>query len=292
MEEYFPPLGPRLSVQVVGVMRGTDDLAPGGANSGGFVASEAWLPTVRGEVDEWTTYLGIGLVPGASSAEFESAAQNLVPPGQEYELVTFEERSKAVRGTISTLSTGLAMFAIVAGAAAAIIVGQAISRHVAIVRTDEEILGHIGFTRADRRLALVLSTLPVALGGAAVATFGSWGASSMVPLGLARRADPDPGRFVDWAALGGGAIAVVTLVVGAATLAAAWMTRSRPANRTASAPSKLAESVCRAGGGPVLTNGVRLALDRRSPGLPVRSAVAGVALARGCVRGLDVFGES
>jgi ABC-type antimicrobial peptide transport system permease subunit len=291
-EEYFPPIGPRLIVQIVGVMRGTDDLAPGGANGGAFVASEAWLPTVHGEVDEWTTYLGIGLVPGASSAEFERVAQNLVPPGQEYEMVTFEERSKAVRGSISTLSTGLAMFAIVAGAAAAIIVGQAVSRHVAIVRTDEEILGYIGLTRADRRVALVLTTLPVAVGGAGLATFGSWGASSMVPLGLARRADPDPGRFIDWLALGGGAIAVVAVVVGAATLAAAWMTRSRPATRTEPPSSKLAESVFRAGGGPVLTNGVRLALDRRSPGLPVRSALAGVALALAGVFGALTFSSS
>lgn len=291
-EEYFPPLGPELRVHVVGVVRGTDDLAPSGADGGAFFATEAWLPTVHGAVDEWTTYLGIGLVSSASAGDFASAVQNLVPPGQEYELVTFEERSKAVRGTISTLATGLAVFAIVAGVATAIAVGQAVSRHVAIVRTDEETLGQIGLTRTGRCVALVLTALPVALGGAAVATLGSWGASSMVPLGLARRTDPDPGRFVDWAALGGGALAVVTVVVSAATLAAAWMTRSRSTTRTEPVPSKLAESVFRAGGGPVLSNGVRLAVDRRAPGLPVRSAVAGVALALAGVFGALTFSSS
>jgi hypothetical protein len=174
----------------------------------------------------------------------------------------------------------------------ALTVGQAMSRHVAIVRTDDEILGQIGLTRADRCAALVLSTMPVALGGAAVATAGSWGASSIVPVGLARRADPDVGRFVDGVALGGGAIAIVLVVSAAAALAAVWMTRSRRASRTEPAPSKLAESVARSGGGPVLTNGVRLALDRRSPNLPIRSALAGVALAMAGVFAALTFSSS
>ncbi len=291
-EEYFPPLGPQLRVRVVGVLRGTDDLAPSGADGGVFVASEAWLPTVHGEVDEFTTYLGVGLVRGASVADFEAAVANLVPPGQEYQMVTFEERSNAVRRTISTLASGLAMFAIIAGAAVAVAVGQAVSRHVASARSGAEILGYLGFTRTDRCVALVVSTLPVAFGGAAMAAVGSWVVSPIVPIGLARRADPDLGWFADWAALGAGAIGVIVLVVGAGTITATWITRSRPTGRAEPAPSKLAEWVSRVGGGVVLTNGVRLALDRRSPGLPVRSAIAGVALALAGVFGALTFSSS
>ena len=41
----------------------------------------------------------------------------------------------------------------------------------------------------------------------------------------------------------------------------------------------MAAAVVRADGGPVPTNGVRLALDRRTPALPVRSAIGGVTVA-------------
>ncbi len=215
-EEYFPALGPQLRVHIVGVLRSTDDLAPGGADGGVFLASEAWLPTVQGKVDEWTTYLGVGLVQGATATQFEAAFERLVPSGQEYEMITFGERSKAVRGTISTLASSLAIFALVAGLAMVVIVGQAVSRHVAMVRVDEEILGQLGFTRAERCAALIVGILPVAFGGAAITALGAWLASPIVPIGLGRRADPEVGRFTDWAALGGGVIAVVMVIVGAA----------------------------------------------------------------------------
>lgn len=291
-EQYFPALGPQLRIDVVGVVRGADDLAPGGADGGAFFASEAWLPSVQGAVDEWTTYLAVGLVPGSSSADFAGAVEQLVPPGEEFELMTFEDRSTAARRTISTLATGIAMFAIVAGAAVTVILGQAVSRHLAVVRRDEEILGQIGFTRTDRCVALVLSTVPVAFGGAALAALASWSVSSIMPLGLARRTDPDLGRLADWPALAGGVLVLVAIVLGAAALAAGWMTRPRTASRREPSPSKVAESVARGGGGPVVTNGVRLALDRRSPGLPVRSAVAGVVLALAGVFGALTFSSS
>ncbi len=291
-EEYFPALGPQLQVRIVGLLRGTDDLSPVGADGGGFMASEAWLPTVKGEVDEFTTYLGVRLVPGASVADFETAVANLVPDGQEYETVSFEERSNATRATISTLASGLAAFAMIAGAAAAITIGQSINRHVGSVRSDADTLGNLGLTRADRCVALVACTVPVALGGAAIAAVVSWLASPIVPIGLARRADPEDGPFVDWAALLTGTIVIIVVVVGAATITASWMTRSRPSVRAEPAPSSVAESISRVGGGPVLTNGVRLALDRRSPGLPVRSAIAGVALALAGVFGALTFSAS
>ena len=68
-EEYFPPRGPRLRVDVVGVVRGPSDLVP--SAEGGFITSPAFLDSVHGQVDEWTTYLAVGLHEGATVADFE-----------------------------------------------------------------------------------------------------------------------------------------------------------------------------------------------------------------------------
>jgi hypothetical protein len=77
----------------------------------------------------------------------------------------------------------------------------------------------------------------------------------------------------------GGGLAIVAMVLLAAALAAAWLARGRVATPTQRRPSAMAAAVGRANGGPVPTNGVRLALDRRAPALPVRSAIGGVTVA-------------
>ena len=276
-EEYFPARGPLLRVDVVGVVRGPSDLVR--SAEGGFIASPAFLDSVHGQVDEWTTYLAVGLREGATAADFESAIGALIPPGQEYETVSFEARSKAARGNISAVASGLVVFAIVAAVAAVVALGQAVGRHVMSAQADEETLGELGVTRAGRRAALVLLTVPAAIGGAAVAVGGALLASPIMPIGLARRAEPDPGYTADWIVLAVGGIAVTTVVLVSATITAAWLTRDRRAARTQPGPSTVATAISRAGAGPVAVSGARLALDRRAPALPVRSSIAGVAMA-------------
>jgi hypothetical protein len=276
-EDYFPPRGPTLPFQVVGVVRGTDDIVEGAA--GGFFASPALYDVVHGRVDEFTTYLGVTLVDGASVEDFDAAVADLVPPDQGYQSLTLDERSNAARGTISAVASGLAVFALVAAVAAIVAVGQAVGRHVASAQPDADILQGLGITNSGRSVALVLMAVPVAVGGAVVAVVGAWMASPIMPMGLARRAEPDPGLAADWIVLVGGGLAIVVVVLLAATLAAAWMARERMATQTQPGPSAIAATVARAGGGPVAANGVRLALDRRAPALPVRSAIAGVAVA-------------
>lgn len=276
-EAYFPPQGPTLPFRVVGVVRGTDDIVEGA--DGGFFAGPALYDEVHGHVDEFTTYLGVTLVDGADVADFEAAVAELVPRDLEYQTLSLEDRSKAVRGTISAVASGLAVFALVAGLAAIVAVGQAVGRHVAGAHADAEVLQGLGVTSFARSVALVLMALPVAVGGAVVAVVGAWLASPIMPLGLARRAEPDPGLAADWLVFVAGALAVVAIVLAAAAPAAVWVARTQNAPPTRRRPSALAAAIGRAGAGPVPTNGVRLALDRRAPALPVRSAIGGIAMA-------------
>ena len=166
-----------------------------------------------------------------------------------------------------------------AAVAAIVAVGQAVGRHVAGAQADAGILHGLGITNSGRSVALVLMAVPIAVGGAVVAVVGAWLASPIMPMGLARRAEPDPGLTLDGLVLVGGGLAIVVVVLLAATLATAWMARARIPMQTQRRPSAMAAAVARAGGGPVPANGVRLALDRRAPALPVRSAIVGVAVA-------------
>ena len=276
-EDYFPPRGPTLPLRVVGVVRGADDIVEGA--DGGFFTSPALYDEVHGQVDEFTTYLGVTLVDGASVEDFDAAVADVVPPEQGYQTLSLDQRSNAVRGTISAVASGLAVFALVAAVAALVAVGQAVGRHVAGAQADAEVLQGLGVSSSARSVALVLMAVPIAVGGAVVAVVGAWLASPLTPMGLARRAEPDPGMAADWLVLVGGGLAMVVVVLLAAALAAAWLTRPRTATQTHRRPSVLAATIGRAGGGQVSTNGVRLALDRRAPALPVRSAIGGVAVA-------------
>lgn len=278
-EEYFPPRGPTLPFQVVGVVRGTDDIVEGA--DGGFFASPALYDVVHGQVDEFTTVVGVTLVDGASVDDFDATVADLVPPDQGYQSLSLDERSNAARGTISAVASGLTVFALVAAVAAIVAVGQAVGRYVSGAQPDADILQGLGITNTSRSVALVLMAVPVAIGGAVVAVVGAWLASPIMPIGLARRAEPDPGLAADWIVLVGGGLAIVVVVLLSATLAAAWMARARLATPTQALPrrSAIAATVARAGGGPVPANGARLALDRRAPPLPVRSAIGGVAVA-------------
>lgn len=276
-EDYFPARGPVLRVEVVGVSRGVDDIIEGA--EGGFMASPALYDTIRGEVDEFTLYLVVGLVDGASPADFDAAVADLIPSSQQYETFTLQERSKAARGTISAVASGLAVFAVVAALAAIVVVGQAVGRHVAGAQGDAETLRGLGITSAGRYAAFILVALPAALGGAGVAAMTAWLASPIMPIGFARRAEPNAGRSADWIVLGTGAIAIIALVLLAATITAIWITRARVATRRPPEPSRVSAALSRAGAGPVPATGARLALDRRAPALPVRSAVGGVAAA-------------
>ena len=276
-EEYFPPRGPELHLRVVGVTRGPDDLVEHG--EGAFGASPALLDVVEGHADVFTTYLGIRLVPGATVATFEDEVQRLVSGGQEFESFSFDVRTKPVRDAISALAAGLAIFGVVAALASIVVVGQAVGRHVSSAAGDLDVLGAIGMSRWARFSGLVLLVAPIAVGGAVVAVVGSVVASPAMPIGVARRAEPDPGFLVDWWVVSLGFVAVAAVVVGSAALSGWPLAHGRRSPRGPMAPSAATAAALRLGAGPVAATGVRLAFDRRPPSLPVRSALGGVTVA-------------
>ncbi|MEY2553390.1 MAG: putative transport system permease protein, partial [Ilumatobacteraceae bacterium] len=191
---------------------------------------------------------------------------------------------KPARRTIHTLGLGLVVFALVAGAVSMLALNQAVSRHVVGSNPAHHALVALGLTRAQRVRAAIATVAPAALGGALVAALASYAASPLMPVGLARRAEPDPGLRVDWPVAGLIAFAVVVVIVGEAFVAAMLATRAEHARAIRSRGSvarvsHLTAAMTATGAGPVAATGLRLAFDRRPPALPVRSTIIGVGAA-------------
>ena len=122
-------------------------------------------------------------------------------------------------------------------------------------------------------------SLPVAVGGAAVAVVGAVLASPAMPIGLARRAEPNPGFVIDGWVVTVGFVTVAAVVVGSAALSGWAMARGPRSLPGPPGQSVATTAALRLGAGPVSATGVRLAFDRRPPALSVRSALGGATVA-------------
>lgn len=289
-EEYFPPRGPTLDLTVVGITRGVDDMT--GSADGVIIGTPALYDEVRGQVDEFTTLAFIRLAAGASADRLRADLEAVVGPDREYTLLPLDLRTKPARSTISALATGMAAFAAAAAVASAVVVGLAVVRHVLGARDDAEQLRALGMTGSQRRAALALSVLPVVLVAPVAAAVVAFAASGLAPIGLAARAEPEPGVRFDGPATVLGAVGVGAFLAAVAWSAAWWCTSRRPTAGATGRPSAAAALAARAGAPPSVVSGVGLALDRRPPAVPVGSAIAGVAVAVLGAVGVLVFAGS
>ena len=163
-------------------------------------------------------------------------------------------------------------------------------------------LSALGMTRGGL-LALAAARLAlVTVAGAVIAVGIAIAASPLMPIGAARLAEPQPGVDLDPLVLGIGFAAVVLLplvVLAAPAIRAVRQARGAadaagpPAARPRARPSRLAGALTRAG---TVTGGIgiRMAFE---PGhgrtaVPVRSALAGTAIAVAAVVAAAVFGTS
>lgn len=181
----------------------------------------------------------------------------------------------------------LRLFAIATALTAALMIGQAVTRRVALGSTDLPILRSLGMTKAQVLRASLVVPAIVGLAGGAIAVAIAVAASPLPSTGLARLLEVDPGIAVDLGVVVPGFLSIAA-VPAAVALVPAWrLARARGgvlgtieyagADRPAALPGWLA----RIGLPAPAVAGTRLALD---PGhgrsaTPVRSAVAGVAIA-------------
>ena len=245
----------------------------------------------------------IRLRPGATVDSLSRAATALAKryPDTSGQILAISQATDmaATQQAIRPLAIALAAFAVLAGLIALAVIGQLLSRQLALDAAEFPVLRAIGATRASL-VALSLARLAiVTVAGGVIAVVVAIAASPLMPIGPARLAEPHPGTEVNVAVLGAG-FAVIALLPLALLAGAAWRAAraaggplgiaepAQPAHR-----SRIGGALTRAGS---VTGGVGVAMAFE-PGhgrtaVPVRTALAGSVIAVAALAAAAVFGTS
>ena len=225
---------------------------------------------------------------GPSDEAMTAAARRAAPGAQQVAGGSIgTEFFDSVRSAVDIAVIALVAFALVAGVAGLFAVIQAVLRQVEGAGGVGSVLSAIGLTRAQRALAVTLPLAAAGVVGALLGVAGAVAVSSRFPLGVARRAEPDPGLRVDAVALGIGALVLVLLVVLTGHLAARRAAGRVEAPERASVTAGLA---ARAGGAPAFVVGLALADERGRGRATMRTAVLGIGVAVAGVCAVAVLG--
>ena len=223
--------------------------------------------------------------------------QVFAPVPSDFDAQSVAVEAQGANSAISVLTVALWVFAAVAALAGAVAIGIVLFREIASARSQQFAFRALGLTRTQRVLTFVPLALVIAGAGALVAVAVGLAASPLFPIGVACRADPNPGFHVDWLVLGLTIVAVGVVVFVIAMLAAVRVTR--PISRSEATgerrhPSKLVDAAARAGLAPTTTTGMRMALEpgRGDTSIPIRSAYFGATFGVLGVVAVLVFASS
>lgn len=290
-ERWTGMSGPTLDVEVVGVVRLPDDVAESEAVMA--FATPAFHARYAGVAGGFLGNAAIRLHDSSHTSRVLEGIRSL--PVEGLEVSDQRATRDKVRTSTGVLAAGLLAFAVCAGLAALVIAAQAVSRLLALSSGDQHQLASLGLTRRERWAGLLAVAVPTALAGAVLAVLVAIAASPLMPIGLARTAEPSPGVDVDAAALGAGALLVIAAVLVPSGLAARSVARrvGRHAVQETGTlrRSAITQSAARAGAPPAAVVGAGMALEagRGRTAVPVRPALAGVALGvAGLVAALSV----
>lgn len=220
--------------------------------------------------------------------------------GKPVQFITNSDQDAGVERSINVYVGALQAFAGLAVAAAVLILTQLLVRQLAFGSDDQPALRALGMTPRQIALSAIFRAALSIVAGIVAAMLIAFALSPVFPLGTARVVEPSPGLDFDAAALAGGAVVLVALIVAFAVPAAWSATRksrtveggSQPGGQES--PSRVATWTSATGAPVSVVAGVRLALERgrgRSA-TPVRSTILATAAAVTFIVTLISFGSS
>jgi hypothetical protein len=283
--------GPRVSLEVVGIGRVPEEL-PGEVKrtSPYAIASPSFL-AAHPDVGAWPPAIVVRLRGGADDIEAVAAGMadfsdaGAVDPTSAIGTTAAEVYLDTSQQTVDRLAAALLVFAGSSAIAGAIAIGQAMNRQLSQAMASVGTLRSLGLTRAATGRALAAPLVAAGVLGVVVGGAVAVAASPLLPTGLARRAEIEPGVWVDPGVLGAGVatLAVLVAIAGLVVARHAVLRASRSGLRAAGAAPRVPAATwaaLRAGVSPPVLTGVRMANERGPAGaaVPVRSAVFGVAL--------------
>lgn len=177
-------------------------------------------------------------------------------------VVNQSEAVAKVQESIRPLVVALALFGSVLGLVAAVVVGQALRRHLELVPAEAEARRALGITAAQMRRARMARGAVIGVAAAGLAVVVAVLGSQLFPIGPARLAETAPGIRLDVWPVAGGALVVVLFCWMAATPAG----RRRSTQRAGGLQRRVL-------GSPAATSGLRAAV-----GGDGRGTASGVAL--------------
>ncbi|MFP5320303.1 MAG: ABC transporter permease, partial [Acidimicrobiia bacterium] len=166
------------------------------------------------------------------------------------------------------------LFAIVVGAAGLVVAGQALSRQLLALRADRPALAAMGLDRRQLRRAAVLRAALLVSAGSVLALVVAVALSPLFPLGVAERAEIDPGVDVDLVVLLPG----IGLFAGTLLLWCAVRARAiagSPGTTRATGRTGRGERLATSLSNPIASTGLRAAI---AGGATRRTGSAGAAL--------------
>jgi putative ABC transport system permease protein len=290
-----PPAGPRLRFRVVGIVRRPLDLGDLAASGGVVVLTAAFHRAYEGRVATFSTVLRVRTRhPATDVPRVSAAARRMFGNSPVFDVTDLAIESRGAHDAIDVLTLALWIFAGVAALAGCVAIAIVLVRDASRATHNQATLATLGLTHGDRLRALLPRAVLIAGGGTLIAVVGAVLASPLLPIGLARRADPQPGFHADWLVLAAGVVGVTASVLLISYIAGRRATRlgARGLVRERGAGAALGEMT--AALPPAAANGARMALqpERGERAVPVRSAVLAVVLGVVGVSALIVFASS
>jgi len=219
-----------------------------------------------------------------------------VPPGTVYSFHVTSVTVGQVERATKPVSIALGAFGALAGLAALLIAGQALSRVIRRDAPDLTALRAIGASPKMIVADVLLGTLGAVVLGALVAMAVCVALSPIAPLGTVRDVDPSPGLSFDWTVLGIGFGLFVVGLAGFTLVLVLITTRARTGADTASmspSTSRVVASAVRLGLPPAPVSGIRYAVERGRgrDAVPVASALGGAVVAIAVIATTLTFGS-
>ncbi|MCU1457800.1 MAG: hypothetical protein JWL73_1892 [Actinomycetia bacterium] len=292
------PAGPRVRLRIVGIERQPSTLGDAGAGGGFIALTPAFNEKYFQRIGNLGVTIAVRIRDGAAGVPaVAKAARPIFAKSGGVSPQANGTASQGAQNAINVLTLALWIFAGVAALAGVVTVGFVLTRDIAYANADQSTLRALGLTRAQRAMVSGPRILLVAAGGTLLAVAGAMFGSPLLPVGLARRADPNPGFHADWVVLGFGALGVASVAVLIAAFAALRSTRASLLDDDPGRwrrPSKIVDAASRAGLTPSVTSGLRMALERGRgrTAVPVRAACLGAVFGVLGVTAVLVFAGS
>lgn len=192
---------------------------------------------------------------------------------------------------IRPVSLALAVFALIAGVACIVLVGQALARYVRGQGEARDIARALGTAPAGTAALITVGPAIAVVAGALLAAGVATSLSPLMPIGRVRRVEVARGVDVDWAVVGVGVAVYVLISLSVLVSAALRDTRRRRIARAGQHSPRLGRAVEAANLPPAIALGAHFTLGA-SHRARVRSVIASSAVAIAALVAAAAFGSS